>query len=85
LAAQTLFPVAYVSKFILKQENPKEDFVVMPMEVKWRLNRDEYGSKRYSWTMMILQPRAITKEIIAEAVEALMKKKKNFRSKTDYA
>ena len=35
LAAQTLFPIAYVSKFIVKARDATEDFVVMPMEVKW--------------------------------------------------
>ena len=75
-AAQTLFPIAYVSKFIIKDQNPKNDFVVMPMEVKWRINRTEQNTGRYFWTMMIMQPKSITQEIIKEAKQTLLKRKK---------
>ena len=77
LAAQTLFPIAYVSKFIVKDRNPADDFVVMPMEVKWKLNRTERDSKRYSWTMMIMQPKCITQDFIDDAKQKLMQKKKD--------
>ena len=33
-AAGTLFPAAYFVKFLIKEQNPDNDFVVMPMEVK---------------------------------------------------
>jgi hypothetical protein len=75
-AAQTVFSVAYVAKFILKEKRPEEDFVIMPMEVKWRLDRSERGSKRYSWTMMVMQPEGITDEIVVEALDRLAGRKK---------
>lgn len=76
-AAQTLFPVAYVSKFILKGRYPEKDYVVMPMEVKWKLDRTQHGSKRYLWTMMIMQPDYIDESIMYEAIATLNKKKTN--------
>lgn len=75
-AAQTLFPIAYLSKFIVKARNPADDFVVMPMEVKWRITRTRKCSTRFSWTMMIMQPRCITQEIVDEARRTLIRKKK---------
>jgi hypothetical protein len=76
LAAQTLFPVAYISKFLLKAVKPEEDFTVMPMEVKWKLDRSRHGSERYYWTMMIMQPDAVDETLIREALETLRRKKK---------
>jgi hypothetical protein len=75
-AARTLFPVAYVTKFIVKGRALQNDYVVMPMEVKWKLDRNEKGSKRYAWTMMIMQPAFITSADIHEAIAELEKKKK---------
>jgi hypothetical protein len=77
MAAQTLFPVAYVSKFILKAKAPEEDYTVMPMEVKWRLERKAHGSNRYSWTMMIMQPTCIDESILSEAIHTLKQKNKS--------
>lgn len=77
LAAQTLFPAAYIVKFILKARSPEEDYTVMPMEVKWKLDRHEHGHERYSWTMMIMQPEWIDEGILSEAIHALKPKNKN--------
>jgi len=76
LAARTLYPVAYRVKFMIKAENPEEDYVVMPMEVKWRLDRDKHGSGRYRWTMMIMQPDCVDQSRIQRAIETLKNKKK---------
>jgi hypothetical protein len=76
LAAQTLFPVAYIAKFLLKAAKPEEDFTVMPMEVKWRLDRSRHGSDRYAWTMMIMQSEWIDDALVGEAVAVLRRKKK---------
>lgn len=76
-AAQTLYPVAYVIKFMIKEERPEEDFVVMPMEVKWRLDRAAHGSDRYYWTMMIMQPECVSKAHVEKAIDTLKSKKKN--------
>ncbi|MBI9051212.1 MAG: GyrI-like domain-containing protein, partial [Anaerolineaceae bacterium] len=75
-AAQTLFPVAYVTKFIIKTENQDKDYTVMPMEVKWKLDRSQHGSKRYFWTMMIMQPEYVNDNYVKEAIATLKGKKK---------
>jgi hypothetical protein len=75
-AARTLYPVAYVSKFLLKAAKPEEDFTVMPMEVKWKLDRSRHGSDRYAWTMMIMQPDCIDEALVDEAIAVLRRKKK---------
>ena len=62
-AASTIFPLAYVIKFIEKGRHPENDYVVMPMEVQWKLDRKESGSKRYYWTMMVMQPDIINKDL----------------------
>jgi hypothetical protein len=76
LACQTLFPVIWVAKFILKAECPDEDYTVMPMEIKWRLDRSQHGSKRYYWTMMFMQPECITNSTIEESIKTVKKKHK---------
>jgi hypothetical protein len=73
---QTLMPAAYVMKFLWKARRPGEDFAVMPLEVKWRLDRARRGSERFRWTMMILQPDALDGGILREAREWLARKKK---------
>ncbi len=75
-AAKTLFPLAYVMKFLVKGKNPDHDYVVMPMEVQWNLDRLKKGSRRFRWTMMIMQPSFVTEETLAEAKQVLLDKKK---------
>lgn len=77
MAAQTLFPIAYVVKFIIKAATPNENFTVMPMEVKWKLDRSQHGSKRYYWTMMIMQPECVNDFFIEKAIATIKNKKKN--------
>jgi hypothetical protein len=48
----------------------------MPMEVKYRLDRARHGSKRYLWTMMIMQPECVNETIVASAEKELKRKKK---------
>jgi hypothetical protein len=75
-AAATVMPMAYVSKFIAKEIDPEDDFVVPPMEVKWRLDRSRRGSGRYSWTLMVMQPPCVTDAVAAEARARLASKGK---------
>jgi hypothetical protein len=64
-AASTLYPVAYTLKFTTLVQSGL-DYHVMPMEVAWRVNREE---KRFAWTMMIMQPEIICAEQIHQAIE----------------
>ncbi len=62
-AAQTLFPIAYTLKFMVR-EKLDMDFKVMPMEVIWNIDR---GNKEYFWTMMLMQPDCITADLFITA------------------
>ncbi len=77
-AVETLFPVAYALKFMSKREHDK-DFAVMPLEgLWWSKDMDDFvtGNKSsWEWTMMILQPEWITKDMFLAAVEQVRTKK----------
>ncbi|WP_455464772.1 GyrI-like domain-containing protein [Candidatus Hodarchaeum mangrovi] len=84
-AMQTLYPVAYTLKFMMKKYN--KDFVVMPLEGLWwaeeftSFTTDSMERKdEWLWTSMILQPDFITLEHIDEAIKELEEKKKNLPS-----
>ncbi len=72
-AIETLYPVAFKTKFISKIQHEK-DYVVMPLEGLWWAENYEHFIKRnkdeWSWTAMIAQPDFITQAIIDEAMEA---------------
>ncbi len=72
-AIQSLFSVSYKAKFISKKELGT-DYVVMPLEGLWwadDMNDFVAGRKEHwRWTLMIMQPDFISREIIARAVEA---------------
>jgi hypothetical protein len=74
---QTLFPAAYVMKFLWKARRPAEDFTVMPLEVKWRLDRSRPISERFYWTMMVMQPDAVNADLLRDALQLLARKKKH--------
>ncbi len=74
-AAQTLFPVAYTLKFMVR-EKLDIDFKVMPMEVIWNIDRE---NKEYYWTMMLMQPGCITNDLFITACH-LVKQKHNPKS-----
>lgn len=67
-AAQALFPLAYTLKFKVVRPRLGLDFHVMPMEVGWHVNRE---SKSFGWTMMLMQPDFVSREMFSEAVELL--------------
>lgn len=69
-ALMTLYPVAYKLKFASKQLG--HDYTVMPLEgLWWAENMDTFTTDRdksqWDWTMMIMQPEWITREMF-EAV-----------------
>jgi hypothetical protein len=72
-ALRALYPVAYKVKFLMKARG--SDFVVMPLEGLWWA--DDMGDflagrrDRWKWTYMILQPDAVTTEVVDEAIAAV--------------
>jgi hypothetical protein len=77
-AMQTLFPVSYKTKFLSKKHN-NQDYVVMPLEgLWWAENMEEFNiedKESWKWTVMIMQPEFITKELIRIAMEDVESKK----------
>lgn len=65
-AANTLYPIAYTLKFMVRKACDI-DYGVMPMEVQWHVNREKKGN--FTWTMMLMQPKYITKDLYEEACE----------------
>ncbi len=71
-AASILYPLAYVLKFMLRAAC-EIDYHVMPMEVRWRVNREK---KEFAWTMMLMQPEFVTADWVEQARQKVMPKVK---------
>jgi hypothetical protein len=77
-ALETLYPVAYKTKFISKKQLDN-DYVVPSLEgLWWAKDMSSFGENldksQWSWTMMIMQPEWITAEILEEAKGQVAKK-----------
>ena len=78
-ALEVLYAVAYKIKFSSKKQLER-DYVVPPLEgLWWAEDMETFTTARdksqWDWTMMIMTPEWITKEIFSEAVEAVRKGK----------
>jgi hypothetical protein len=77
-AIQALYPLAYAIKFYFKK-NKNVDYGVMPLEgLWWSENMDDFvtGNRdNWQWTLMIMQPDFVTKEIFEENLAQVKKKK----------
>ncbi len=79
-AIETLYAVSYTIKFMLKKEN-SVDYVVMPLEGLWwadDMNKfclEGRDKDIWKWTLMIMQPEYVTKDIFGKALEEVKKKK----------
>jgi hypothetical protein len=77
-AIEALYATAYTLKFTLKKGGGP-DYAVMPLEgLWWSEDQTDFslGNKdAWQWTMMILQPDAVTAGLFDEAVQAVAKKK----------
>jgi len=76
---QALYGLAYTMKFMLKQSDPAIDFVVAPLSGLWcaeDITAFHEGRKHeWEWTLMILQPDAVTPELLEKAKAKLAAKK----------
>ncbi|MFX0059770.1 MAG: GyrI-like domain-containing protein [Candidatus Hodarchaeota archaeon] len=76
-ALAALYPVVFKIKFLSKAKG--KDYVVPPLEGLWwadNLNDFIEGNRdKWKWTMMIMQPDWISKEIVDEALEITKKNK----------
>ena len=78
-ATQTLYVISYTLKFMLKKRKANAiDYPVMALEGLWGIQDkmvDVAKKDNWSYTLMILQPDVITKDIFAEGLEQVRKKK----------
>lgn len=77
-AVEVLYTLSYTIKFASKKQLGK-DYAVMPLEGLWTADDMNAFTTRakdtWKWTMMIMQPDWITKEMVAEAIEVARIKK----------
>lgn len=78
-AMQALYGASYTLKFMSKQrkEDPL-DYTVMALEGLWWVEDDQFDindKDNWYYTVMILQPEHITREMFQEALQKLRKKK----------
>lgn len=79
VAVEALFGLSYTIKFILKKSELAIDYGVMPLEGLWWT--DDMSSftmedkSSWKWTLMIMQPEFITRDLVDRASEALGRKK----------
>ncbi|MBB6431581.1 GyrI-like domain-containing protein [Algisphaera agarilytica] len=78
-AIETVYPVAYTLKFMSKNDLGK-DYVVPPMEAlwwaeDWSVFTTGYDRSRWEWSVMLMTPDWITREMFDAAVEKVAAKK----------
>lgn len=80
-ATQALYSISYTLKFMFKKRKTNAiDYPVMPLEGLWGIqdvNVDVGKKDNWSFTLMILQPDVVTKDIFAEGLEQVRKKKRD--------
>jgi hypothetical protein len=78
-AVEALFSLSYAIKFMVKKGKKAIDYGVMPLEGQWWAddmskfsadNKDDW-----KWTLMIMQPDVVTRELVEESIEEVRKKK----------
>ena len=79
-AIQALYSVSYTLKFMVKKGDLAIDYGVLPLEGLWwadDMSSFTTGDKsKWKWTVMIMQPEFITRDMINNAIN-LVKEKKN--------
>jgi hypothetical protein len=78
-ATQALYSISYTLKFMLKKRKTNAvDYPVMALEGLWGVEDGQFDitiKDNWSYTLMILQPEVITKDVFAEGLEQVRKKK----------
>ena len=78
-ATQALYGIAYTLKFMLKKRKTNAiDYPVMALEGLWWVTDGKFDitvKDNWHYTLMILQPDVITKDVFAEGLEQVRKKR----------
>ncbi len=78
-AVEALFALSYSIKFMIKKGPQAIDYGVMPLEGLWwaddmsKFSVDDKSS--WKWTMMIMQPDFVTRQVVDTAMEEVRRKK----------
>jgi hypothetical protein len=79
-AIETLFPLAYTLKFMVKKGDIGIDYGVLPLEALWwadDMSAFTTGRRNdWKWTVMIMQPEFVTEEMVENARQEVERKKK---------
>jgi hypothetical protein len=83
-AVQALYSVAYTAKFAIRRAPGETDFSVMPLEGLWWVpdmaTFSVANKQDWNWTLMIMQPEAVTATLFQGAAEAALRKKPELTS-----
>ncbi|MFK7800146.1 MAG: GyrI-like domain-containing protein [Anaerolineae bacterium] len=78
-AIEALYSVAYTLKFMIKRGEVGIDYGVLPLEgLWWADDMSDFindNKENWIWTMMIMQPDLITKELVQVAIKQVKAKK----------
>jgi hypothetical protein len=78
-AVEALFSVSYAAKFLIKKGSQAIDYGVLPLEGIWwadDMSLFTSGDKTsWKWTLMIMQPEYVTRELYEQALEQVRRKK----------
>jgi hypothetical protein len=80
-AVEAVYSLSYTLKFMVKKGPEAIDYGVMPLEgLWWAEDMATFGAgdkSKWKWTVMIMQPEYITREMVDAAVVEVRKKKKS--------
>lgn len=78
-AVEALYAASYALKSGVKQRDPDQDYVVMPLEGRWWTEDPASFSYKdrsdWRWTLMIMQPEPVTPSLVAETLAQVARKK----------
>ena len=78
-AIDVLYPLSYTLKFMIKRGEVGIDYGVLPLEgLWWADDMSSFSVENkdgWKWTLMIMQPELVTKEMVEEAIEQVRVKK----------
>jgi hypothetical protein len=76
---EVLFAISYAVKFMVKKGDLAIDYGVMPLEGLWwtdnMANFSIEDKSNWKWTIMMMQPEFVTKQMIDKAITDVTKKK----------
>lgn len=79
-AVEALFSVSYAAKFMHRKQGAHAvDYAVMPLEgLWWADDLSAFAANdrsQWRWTMMIMQPEVVARDLVLSALEAVRRKK----------